>query len=247
MGEIIRGLFQKNIVKNEYKTSAIIAAGGTGSRMGLTFNKLFLSIDERPVLSYTLDAFEDAPCVDEIILVCNEKDFSLCTEIVTDFGYTKVISIVVGGASRQDSVYKGLQALSPDTDVVVIHDGARPLVTQDMIRLTVDAAYHNGAAAVGVPPADTVKYVKNNFIADTLDRTSLSLIQTPQAFLKDIILDAHNSAQKGHILTTDDCALVELMNHPVAVVPGSITNIKLTTPDDYELLCAILQFRRDFE
>ena len=246
MGEIIRGLFdQKNT--NQYKTTAIIAAGGTGSRMGLTFNKLFLTIDERPVISYTLDVFEDAECIDEIIVVCNEKDFALCNEIISDFSYSKVKSIVVGGASRQDSVYKGLLAVSSDTDIVVIHDAARPLLTEEILKDVVETAQENGAATAAIRPNDTVKVVQSDLVKDTLDRNQLALIQTPQAFQKNIIMDAHQSAQKSHILTTDDCALAELMNVPVSVVPGSAMNIKLTTPEDFALICAILTFKGDYQ
>lgn len=246
MGEIIRGLFKQQSSQS-FRCGAVIAAGGTGQRMGLSFNKLFLTVDERPILAYTLDVFEETDCIDEVVIVCNEQDVVLCHEVVQDFGYTKIKTIVTGGPTRQQSVYKGLKELSEEIQVVVIHDAARPLVTPEIITETAAAAFADGAAAAGITPTDTVKIVQNNKIRDTLDRNSLVLIQTPQAFQKELIVGAHQSAAKSNILATDDCALLELMNQSITVVPGSSGNMKLTTPEDYLFISSYLTYRGDFE
>ncbi|MBR3942666.1 MAG: 2-C-methyl-D-erythritol 4-phosphate cytidylyltransferase [Clostridia bacterium] len=234
MGKILHGNFTPD------HTTAIIAAGGSGSRMGLDFNKIFLDVDDKPILAYTLDVFEFSDCIDNIILVCKEADRSLCEAIIKRFAYTKVKTIVQGGSTRQESVRNGLSAVPSCSDIVLIHDAARPLVTEEMLKLSIEAARKNGAAAVGVSPVDTVKRIQNDTICETIDRNSLILIQTPQTFQKDLLIEAHETARKNHQLVTDDCALLELMGKTVKVVRGSKFNIKLTTPEDYEMISAYL-------
>lgn len=239
MGKIIHANFNSNI-KLRKKTTAIIAAGGTGSRMNLDFNKIFLTIEDKPVLSYTLDTFENSSLIDSIILVCNSADYDLCKEIVEEFGYKKIIKIVLGGSTRQESVRNGLAVVPKSSEIVVVHDAARPLVTEEMIENTIDEAFKIGAASVGVTPVDTVKRVHGSSISETIDRNSLILIQTPQAFRKEVLEAAHEHAKRNHQLVTDDCALCELISQPVAVVKGSKLNIKLTTPEDYTMVSAFL-------
>lgn len=234
MGKILHGNFTPD------HTTAIIAAGGSGSRMGLDFNKIFLDVDDKPILAYTLDVFEFSDCIDNIILVCKEADRSLCEAIIKRFAYTKVKTIVQGGSTRQESIRNGLSAVPSCSDIVLIHDAARPLVTEEMLKLSIEAARKNGAAAVGVSPVDTVKRIQNDTICETIDRNSLILIQTPQTFQKDLLIEAHETARKNHQLVTDDCALLELMGKTVKVVRGSKFNIKLTTPEDYEMISAYL-------
>ncbi len=246
MGKIIRGDFNPNL-KMRNKTTAIIAAGGKGTRMGLDFNKIFLSVDSKPILAYTLDVFEAAPSIDSIVLVCSQEDMSLCQEIVSSFGYTKVKHFIKGGSTRQESVRNGLMAISPACDIVIVHDAARPLVTQELIDATIQAANTYGAAAVAVSPVDTVKRINGSIIAETVDRNSLVLIQTPQAFRYEILKKAHENALRNHQLATDDCALAEMIGQTVTVIPGNKSNIKLTTPEDYAIISAYLSCYRGME
>ncbi len=247
MGKIIRGVFDKHI-KNSFKTTAIIAAGGTGSRMGLNFNKLFLMIDEKPVLAHTLDVFEKCQKIDEIVIVANESDIKTVKEVVEDFGYSKVETIATGGKTRQESVYKGLLCVSEDTQVVAIHDAARPLINPNVIIQCIDAAYELGASAAGISAKDTLKRVnEKNIITETVDRENVVQIQTPQCFRKDIIIEAHEKAISDGFSTTDDCAVVEKYGTKVKVIPGNSLNIKLTTPDDYYALSAFITYRGEFE
>jgi len=244
VGKILHGNFNSKI-KLRKKTVAIIAAGGKGTRMGLDFNKIFLNIKEKPILAYTLDVFEYSSCIDAVILVCSNQDTALCKEIINRFGYEKVKAVVTGGSTRQESVRNGLNAILSPCDIVVVHDAARPLVTEEMLEKTIDEAYRTGAASVGVTPVDTVKNVCGATILETVDRNSLILIQTPQAFKYDILVNAHENARKNHQLATDDCALCELIGQRVTVVPGSKANIKLTTPEDYALISAYLTCNRN--
>ena len=244
MGKIIHGDFNSNI-KLRKKTVAIIAAGGKGTRMGLDFNKIFLDVNEKPVLAYTLDVFEESDCIDSIVLVCSENDLPLCKDIVEEFEYDKVKSIVLGGSTRQESVRNGLKSIKTPCDVVIVHDAARPLVTKEMIERTIDEAHKTGAASVGVTPVDTVKSVHGTSILNTVDRNSLVLIQTPQAFRYDVLTEAHENARKNHQLVTDDCALCELIGQHVTVVPGNKANIKLTTPEDFAIISAFLTCYRN--
>ena len=247
MAKIIKGVFP-TFQKKENTVTAIIVAGGSGTRMGIDFNKLFLSIDEKPVIAYTLDVFENCREVDDIIIVAAEKDFNFVKEIIEAFEYEKVSNIVVGGATRQESVKKGLSALSDDCDIVLIHDGARPLVTNQSVLNCIEETVKNGAAALGTPVKDTIKSSDTDgFIKDTVPRDGLYLIQTPQGFDRNLIVDAHNFALENGLDATDDCKLVEALGKKVAIVPSESSNIKLTTPDDYFIISALLAYRGDFE
>ncbi len=239
MGKILHGNFTPN------QTTAIIAAGGSGSRMGLDFNKIFLDVNGKPILAHTLDVFEFADCISNVILVCRDADKNLCEAIIQEFGYTKVKAVIQGGSTRQESVRNGLSAVPSQSDIVLIHDAARPLVTEEMLILSIEAAKKHGAAAVGTSPVDTVKRTQGDTVCETIDRNSLILIQTPQTFQKDLIIEAHEIARKNHQLVTDDCALLELTGKTVKVVPGSKFNIKLTTPEDYEMISAYLTCYRN--
>lgn len=246
MGKILHGNFNTKI-KLRKRTVAIIAAGGKGTRMELNYNKIFLSVKEKPILAYTLDVFENAPSIDYIILVCSNQDMEQCKKIITEYNYQKIKSVIIGGSTRQESVRNGLNSIVSQCDIVIVHDAARPLVTEDMLDKTIDEAYRTGAASVGVTPVDTVKNVCGTTILETVDRNSLVLIQTPQAFRYDILVEAHENAKKNHQLVTDDCALCELIGQRVTVVPGSKSNIKLTTPDDYAMISAYLTCNRNEE
>ena len=244
MGKIIHGNFNRN-TSAQNRTTAIIAAGGSGSRMGLDFNKIFLTVEDKPILAYTLDVFESAKCIDNIILVHREADKKLCEEVIREFGYKKVIAVIQGGSTRQESVRNGLSAVPASSDIVLIHDAARPLVTEEMLAHSIEVAKKHGAAAVGVSPVDTVKRADGDDVYETIDRNKLILIQTPQTFQKELLITAHETARKNHQLVTDDCALLELMGKTIKIVPGSKFNIKLTTPEDYAMISAYLSCYRN--
>ena len=220
--------------------SAVIAAAGSGSRMKSSVNKQFLLLDGIPVLAHTLKVFQNAEIIDEIVIVASEKELLSIGELVDKYNITKVKSITKGGATRQESVKCGLEKISGSR--VLIHDGARPFVTIKQIEEVAQKLLYCSAAAVGVKVKDTIKRVnKDNVIVETLDREELVQIQTPQGFVSNVIIDAHNRAEKEGILVTDDCALAEYMGIDVYVVEGSSRNIKITVPEDLEIGEAFLK------
>lgn len=220
--------------------SAVIAAAGSGSRMKSSVNKQFLLLDGIPVLAHTLKVFQDAEVIDEIVIVASEKELLSIGELVDKYNITKVKEITKGGATRQESVKCGLEKISGSR--VLIHDGARPFVTEKQIEEVAQKLLYCSAAAVGVKVKDTIKRVnKDNVIVETLDREELVQIQTPQGFVSDVIIDAHNRAEKEGVLVTDDCALAEYMGIDVYVVEGSSRNIKITVPEDLEIGEAFLK------
>ncbi len=216
------------------KVTAIITAAGKGTRMNSSINKQYLEIAGVPVLARTISAFENCCEVDNIILVVNEDDINFCKhEIVEKFNFTKVISLVSGGTERQNSVYKGLCSIRDKNGIVMIHDGARPFVTNENIVDCINTARKFGACGIGVRSKDTIKISdENGFVKSTPDRSSLWSIQTPQGFMYDIIKDAHDKAVQNGYIGTDDMVLVEKLGIPVKIVEGSYQNIKITTPED---------------
>jgi 2-C-methyl-D-erythritol 4-phosphate cytidylyltransferase len=214
------------------QVSAIIAAGGRGKRMNSGLSKQFLNIKGRPILYYTLSTFESLDMFHEIVMVVGEADFSYADNIVNRYRFKKT-RLVKGGNERQDSVYNGLRALSPQTDIVVIHDGVRPFVTRDIIKRSIGAAKKHRAAGAAVPVKDTIKVVDEcNVIKQTPDRSALWAMQTPQTFIYQLILDAYETAFKDGYYGTDDAVLVERLGLPVKIIEGAYENIKITTPED---------------
>jgi len=217
-----------------YKTTAIIVAAGTGSRMKTSVNKQYLLLSGKPVLAHTLEVFEKSELISEIIVVINGKDrrqFEDC--ILIPLNFPKITSVVDGGSDRQESVYNGLKKVSSNTELVCVHDGARPFVTPDIIKESVTAAWKTGAACTGVPVKDTIKQADiNGIVEKTLDRRLLWAIQTPQAFKREILINAHEKAILDGYRGTDDCVLVERLGLSVQMVMGSYSNIKITTPED---------------
>lgn len=229
-------------VEKRGKVSAVIVAGGQGKRMGAAVNKVFLQLDGKEVLAHTVTAFEQNPEVSEIIVVLQKCDQARMTALVSQCGFSKVLAIVEGGRSRQESVYKGLQAAHGE--LVLIHDGARALVGQQSIRQVIMDCRAHKAAAVGVPCKDTLKQVTTDgFIEKTLDRDQIYQIQTPQAFYLEDILEYHQKALAEGTEVTDDCALAELYGGRVFITRGSYENLKLTTPEDLEIARRILERR----
>lgn len=227
------------------KVTAIVLAAGQGTRMGGKTAKQYLLLDGRPVLYYALLAFEKS-MVDEIILVAGEKDLPFCrTEIVEKYGFSKVTRIVAGGKERYHSVYQGLKAAG-GADYVLIHDGARPFVSDDIISRTIEAVKKEKACVVAMPVKDTIKIAnEDHYAIETPNRSKVCMIQTPQAFSYDLILHAYEKVlASGDAVITDDAMVLEKAeNIPVKLVQGSYTNIKITTPEDMKIAEIFLKDR----
>ncbi len=228
------------------KTIALIAAAGSGKRMESGQDaKPFLELGGKPILAYVLERFVGSAAVDEVVLVVKEKYIDKAAELVALHGFGKIAGIFPGADSRTGSVNNGIEAIEAENDdIVVIHDGVRPFITEPVIRAAVDSAAAHGAAVVGVPCTATIKSVgKGNVIEGTPDRKKLWEAQTPQAFRYGIIKKAYG-ASRGKALTDDSC-LVERMGHKVRMVMGDVTNIKVTVPADLTVAEAILNENRD--
>ncbi|MEG0371250.1 MAG: 2-C-methyl-D-erythritol 4-phosphate cytidylyltransferase, partial [Clostridium sp.] len=184
--------------------TAIIVAAGMGSRMNLSYNKQYVKLLDKEILAYTLEVFENTIGIDDIILVSAPDEIEFCREnIINKYHINKVKTIVSGGGSRQESVYNGLRAISR-TDIVVVHDGARPFVSTKIIEESIYAAKEYGAAAASVKVKDTIKEGKSTTYGNTLNRENLFSIQTPQSFQYELILRAHENAIKYGFCATDD-------------------------------------------
>lgn len=220
--------------KNQACTAtAIIVAAGNSSRMKKNLNKMFILLDDIPVLAHTLLKFENSKHINKIIVVTKQESIMTVNDIVREFGVSKVSEIIPGGKTRQDSVMCGLKYVDADDEIVLVHDGARPFISIEKIGEAVLSASSFGAAALGIPAKDTVKIVNgDNFVSETPDRNSIRLIQTPQAFKSDILKLAYIKAGEDGFLGTDDCSVVEHSNIPVKIIDGEYTNIKITTTDD---------------
>lgn len=213
--------------------SAIIVAAGKGTRMGSNISKQFLNLKGKPILFYTLEAFQKSGIIDEIVLVTSEEHIEYCKkDIVEKYGLNKVTNIVAGGAERQGSVYNGLCALT-NCDIVLIHDAARPFVDDKLIMEGVEYAKTYGACACGVRPKDTIKIKdEKNFSIETPDRSNLFAVQTPQCFEYNLIFNCHKKVIEDKIKVTDDTMVVEKYGNKVYLYEGSYNNIKITTPED---------------
>ncbi len=213
--------------------AVIIVAAGRGTRMEAEGNKVFLPIRGVPVLVRTLKAFYESGLLHRYILVIGAEERSEVLALLEKWCPEIPVKLVYGGTERQESVYNGLLALEGDESVVLIHDGARPFITQNAIRACIQAVWTLGAACVGVPVKDTVKRVDNmDIVAETPDRSLLWQVQTPQGFKPDIILKAHRKALLEDFHGTDDSVLAERMGVKVRMIMGSYSNIKITTPED---------------
>jgi 2-C-methyl-D-erythritol 4-phosphate cytidylyltransferase len=221
---------------------AIIPAAGTGSRMQAGVNKQYLLLAGRPILAHTLALFATHPRIDRICIVVPAEEIDYCrAEIVALYGRDKVSAIIAGGHTRQDSVGNGLLACGAAIDdLVIIHDGARPLLRATDLDALLDAAAVSGAATLGVPVKDTIKQVEDGVIFATPDRSSLWQVQTPQAFRFWLLLAGHSQARADNFAGTDDAMLVERLDHAVTMVAGSYRNIKITTPEDLLIASALL-------
>jgi 2-C-methyl-D-erythritol 4-phosphate cytidylyltransferase len=220
--------------------AAILVAAGKGVRMGA--DKLWLEIAGRPVIAHTWKNFNDAKCVDEIILVVREGMQKSFSELASEFHFQKPFRFVVGGAERQDSVWNGLEALSPKMEIVAIQDAARPCTTEVLIAATIEAARETGAAVAAQAITDTIKETADGkTILRTLDRSKLWSVQTPQTFRVEIIRRAISAARAKNLIFTDDTAACELIGQPVRLVSSATPNPKVTVPGDFPLIEMLLK------
>ncbi|MHA6481181.1 2-C-methyl-D-erythritol 4-phosphate cytidylyltransferase [Paenibacillus sp. strain BS8-2] len=214
------------------KWGVVVVAAGRGTRMGTKESKQYLRLADKPILVHTLELFQRMDLIREIALVVGSEDIDRCRDWVSEHGLTKVAHVLEGGAERQHSVLRGLRSLS-EHEWVMVHDGVRPLVSESAVEACCEAALAVGASVLAVPVKDTIKQVDGEgIIVATPDRRSLWAIQTPQAFRRELLLEAHERAQSDGFLGTDDAMVVERLGHPVKVAEGEYTNIKITTPED---------------
>ena len=223
------------------KVGAIIVAAGTSSRMG-GVDKVFAQLGQEPLLAKVVTVFQDCHLVDEVVIVLARKSLERGRRLVREHGWHKVVAVCPGGPRRQDSVREGLRRLA-GCHWVVIHDGARPCVSADLIERGLIAAQESGAAIAGVPVKDTIKIVsRHGFVQQTLARQCLLAAQTPQVFRYDLIEEAYRQVD---VEVTDDATLVEKLGHKVEVYMGSYQNIKVTTPEDLAVAEVFLQKQGD--
>jgi|AntRauTorckE6833_2_1112554.scaffolds.fasta_scaffold00817_10 2-C-methyl-D-erythritol 4-phosphate cytidylyltransferase len=225
--------------------TVVIPAAGMGSRMNMRENKLFIKLDGKPVLYHTLKTFIENSFIEEIIIVMQENEIKYCQKnIVNLFESKKNIKIVVGGKTRKDSVFNGIKAADKKTDNIIIHDGARPLITNDIINKILGTLESEVAVTTGVNVKDTIKIKDHNdYVVKTVNRNNLTSIQTPQGFKYELIEKAHQENTFDKTIT-DDAYLIELMNEKVKIIEGSYENIKVTTPIDITTAEEILKSRR---
>jgi 2-C-methyl-D-erythritol 4-phosphate cytidylyltransferase len=228
------------------RTVAIVPAAGSGNRMGRELSKQYLSLGGMPLLVHALNVFEQCPLVDALLVVVPPPDVEwVRTGMLPPWNLKKLAGIVPGGSERQDSVRAGIEALDRETGLVVIHDAVRPFITVGLIENCIRAAAEEGAATVGVPAKDTVKEVAaDGRVLRTCDRNLLWLTQTPQAFRRDIIENAHRAAVRDGYRGTDDTSLVERLGVAVRMIRGDYGNIKITTPEDLLIAEALLAASR---
>lgn len=228
------------------RCTAIIMAAGKGKRMQTAVSKQFLPVCGKEILAWTVDVFDKSPLVDTILLMASADGKEDVQHLWDSYGWKKVAAVLEGGKERQNSVANGLAAVGEDTDIVLIHDGVRPFVTEEMIADSIVAAQAYGGAVIGVPAKDTIKVCSADGLAvETPDRSTLWQIQTPQTFQRDLIVNAYEKADRDGFLGTDDASVAEFAGHQVKVVMGSYRNIKITTKED--LVIAEAFFKEDLK
>ncbi len=220
----------------------ILLCAGSSKRMGGDSNKIFLELGSLPLVCYSLFTFEKQDSISRIVVVAKEKDKVEISKIIERFGIRKVENVVVGGATRKDSLINGLLSISNSPDYVIIHDGARPFVTKDLIDRVLEAAFRSGGAIAAIPCHDTVKIVKDHFVKETVPREEIWFSQTPQAFSYRLLKEAVTLNKE--VPATDDSMFFEAFGKKVEVVEGSFENIKITTPFDLLVAKAILEKKK---
>ena len=214
--------------------------------MAHSVKKPYLELAQKPILAHTIQRFERNSAVDAIFVIVDQADFNEChATVLGPYAFTKVQKLVEGGETRQMSVYNGIRALSADVDFVIVHDGVRPFVTDEVIFACLAAADECGAAVAAVPVKDTIKIANTDgFIVETPAREQLWAVQTPQVFRKSLLEEAHQAAQAQQLTATDDASLVEQLGFPVKLVKGSYANLKITTPVDLQIAEVLLSDAR---
>ena len=220
----------------------VIVAAGTGSRMNMGINKQFIKLEGKEIIAYTIEKFYNNSNIEDIVVVVKEDESEFFKKEILDKYNFKNVKIAYGGKERQDSVYNGLKLLDEKCDVVLIHDGARPFVSDKIIDKSIEEAKEHKAIVVGVPVKDTIKVIDNDKnIVDTPNRSVLWAVQTPQTFDYNILIDAYKDAFKNKFYGTDDAMLVERIGYKVKMLEGSYNNIKITTQEDLNIGSQILR------
>lgn len=216
--------------------SAIIPVAGQGKRFGGQTPKQFLDIGGQSIIEITLQKFVSHDEINHGVVVVSENDMDFSENLfrrIRDF--EKKFKVISGGKERQDSVYNGLESIPSNTDIVIVHDGVRPLVSSQLISKSINKAYKMGACVAALPVKDTIKRAENETVLETISRDDLWQVQTPQSFNYSILKEAHQKARENEFYSTDDSSLVEWHGHPVSIILGESNNIKITTNADLEL------------
>lgn len=221
-------------------TSVVIVCAGNSTRMG-GVNKILLPLGERLVIGVTMQAFQKCESVKEIIIVAREDDIPAIKSEAEAAGITKLAACTTGGSTRQESVINGVRCISKETELIAVHDGARPLVKPEHIEKVIRDAVIFGGATLGVPVKDTIKTVEDGLITDTPPRKFLYITQTPQIFRKKLYFEGIDFALEHDLDFTDDCQLVEAVGGKIAMTTGDYTNIKITTPEDIKIAEVLLE------
>ena len=220
----------------------VIVAAGTGSRMNMGINKQFIKLEGKEIIAYTIEKFYNNSNIEDIVVVVKEDESEFFKKEILDKYNFKNVKIAYGGKERQDSVYNGLKLLDEKCDVVLIHDGARPFVSDKIIDKSIEEAKEHKAIVVGVPVKDTIKVIDNDKnIVDTPNRSVLWAVQTPQTFDYNILIDAYKDAFKNKFYGNDDAMIVERIGYKVKMLEGSYNNIKITTKEDLNVGSQILR------
>lgn len=221
----------------------IIPAAGQGKRMGAGKNKILLKLQSLPVFIHTLNVFQMDEQCEGIFLAINPQDEEEMKAILVENQITKVLALVPGGTERQHSIFNALEHVKPE-GIILVHDAARPFIDKALIHPLIEAAELEGSAVLAVPVKDTIKKAISHVVSETVERTSLWAVQTPQAFRFSILFEAYRKAKEDNFLGTDDSSLVERLGYHVVIVEGNYDNIKLTTPEDLYFAEAIIRKRQ---
>jgi 2-C-methyl-D-erythritol 4-phosphate cytidylyltransferase len=229
------------------KVTAIIVAAGQGRRMNDPVRKQYHTLSGLPVVVHTLRVFDACSNIDELIFCVPARDIDYCRdELIRRANLKRPVAVVAGGATRQESVYNGLQAIDADDGIAVIHDGVRPFVSADQITACIQGAAKHGACILGIPAFDTLKRVnEDHTILETVKRDTIWMAQTPQAFRYELIARAHQHARQHNLRATDDASLLEHIGGSVKIIPGSRLNLKITDQEDLKLARILLRHRPD--
>lgn len=227
------------MIQNKKRCTAVVLSAGQGKRMGASVKKQYIELEGKPVIYYTLKAFQESEVIDDIVLVVGKDQISYVNdEIVQKYHFTKVNTIVEGGKERYDSVWQGLKAIADQAGYVFIHDGARLFVNEDILKRGYETVDEFGACVAGMPSKDTIKLIDDNgFAVNTPERKYVWMVQTPQIFKTSLIVEAYSRLMREECINvTDDAMVVErMMEMPVKLFEGSYENIKITTPEDLEI------------